>query len=68
MQSLVSAVTGQPADTTLCTSPHVFVTPSFIYYTFIFKGHGITNPARTNLDTSLVRLDLGRFYSSLCKQ
>jgi hypothetical protein len=27
------------------------ITHSFIYYIFIFKGSGITNPARTNLDT-----------------
>jgi hypothetical protein len=42
------------------------ITHSFIYYIFIFKGHGITDPARTNLDTSLARRDLRRFYSSLC--
>jgi hypothetical protein len=41
---------------------------SFIYYIFIFKGSGITDPARTNLDTSLAHRDLMRFYSSLCRQ
>jgi hypothetical protein len=35
---------------------------------FIFKGHGITDPARINLNTSLVRLDLRHFYSSLYRQ
>jgi hypothetical protein len=68
-QSLVSAVTGPPNDTTLrarlCTSS---VTHSFIYSIFIFKGHGITGPVRTNLNTSLAGLDLRCFYSSLCRQ
>jgi hypothetical protein len=44
------------------------ITHSFIYSIFIFKGHGITDPVRTNLDTSLARLDLRRFHSSLCRQ
>jgi hypothetical protein len=46
------------------SNTHSFI----IYYIFIFKGSGITDPARTNLETSLARLDLRRFYSSLSRQ
>jgi hypothetical protein len=35
------------------------ITHSFIYYIFIFKGSGITDPARTKLDTSLAVVILG---------
>ena len=43
-------------------------TQFYIYSIYIIKGYGITDPARTNLDTPLARLDLRRFYSSLCRQ
>jgi hypothetical protein len=59
----VSTVTGQPADTPLCKSPRTpSISHNFIRYIFTFKGHGITDPARTNLDTPLASLDLRRFY------